>query len=89
MHVASLSSENPELSELSTCLMVGNISEYRRLYYVNTTRRMPDGQHKLNIPSDHVSVHGAYRFISETSGDDVRAGTDIVRRRVVVLRNLE
>ena len=50
---------------------------------------MPDGQHKVNIPSQDVSDHGAYLFISGTSGDDVRAGTDIVRRRVVVLSNLE
>ena len=89
VHVVSLSSENPELSELSTCLMVRNISEYRRFYSDNTTPRMPDGQHKVNIPSQDVSDHGAYLFISGTSGDDVRAGTDIVRRRVVVLRNLE
>ena len=50
----------------------------------NDAPRMPDGSHQLNIPSGYLDDNVAHLLTSVTSGDDVRAGADIVRRRVVL-----
>jgi len=56
----------------------------------NDAPRMPDGSHQLNIPSGYLDDNVAHLLTSVTSGDDARAGADIVRRTLlfeVALRN--
>ena len=50
----------------------------------NAAQRMPDGSHQLDIPSGYLDDNVAHLLTSVTSGDDARAGADIVRQCVVL-----